>query len=160
MSRFAFRCGLFVVLVLLLMVMSSCRSVRPVAEVRTEIRDTVITLLTDTLHVWSHHDTTFVTSSEVVTERIIQRYDPQTGRMSSKEINRIVSRRADSLAAHRIDSVFRERAALTTHSASVSQTVSAHPPARPWYCRYLSLIIATFVVFLSLLCVRVFLKSK
>lgn len=95
------------------LLLASCTTTRRVIDIddhqQTEQHITVTTR--DTTHLVIVHDTTIVTMREVITEHIINRYDPETGHLTQQEIDRQVQRRADSIATHRIDSLMQAHAA-------------------------------------------------
>lgn len=89
---------------LLVSILSSCSS-RRLVTVSDHVTDTTFVSVHDTTHTVVVRDTTIVTEREVITEHIVNRYDPSTGQLIQQEVDRLVQRAKDSLATRLLDEI-------------------------------------------------------
>lgn len=89
---------------LLLLLLSSC-STRRVITVTDHITDTTYVSVRDTSHTVLVRDTTIVNEREIITEHIINRYDPTSGMLTQQEVDRMIQRTRDSLTTHLLDQI-------------------------------------------------------
>lgn len=104
--RLVGRCAypFFIFAGIMLCVMSSCSS-RRIVSISDHITDTTYVSVRDTTHTVIVRDTTIVTEREVITEHIVNHYDPSSGMLTQQEVDRIVQRTRDSLATRLLDEI-------------------------------------------------------
>ena len=158
-----------VLLIVLLLLLPSCSTITRVETQHRTVTDTMLLAIADTTHHVFTHDTTIVTHREYITEHIIQRYDRETGRIAEQEITRIIQRRADSIAAHRLDSLMHANRLTANHvraDSAVNVSKEEHQPVispisgQPLWQRivFSSFGLLVIVVILSWLCLKAYLK--
>lgn len=155
------RAAVVVVIFMLAMLLSSCRTTR-IIEQHNTVTDTVSVRFADTTRIVSCFDTVYVTNREVITEHIVEHFDPTTGLITLRDIDRLVQRSADSIASHRLDSLLRSLhfEGSKSHAGDSGQSIEEVPPSQSWFSRLLnklsSVIIVTVVTLLSIFCVKVY----
>lgn len=160
-----FRTGSGSLVLLCLCLLSSCRVVERTVEKHTTVSDTVAVHLRDSTHVVHRFDTVYVTNRETVTEHIVQHYSAE-GVITLQTIDRLIQRTADSIAAHRLDSMlhvaFADSIAASHHDDQLYEHET--PVTQPWYqrllCKLSNLIVLALIIAACFVCVKILIKHN